>query len=81
MTDVEIVNGFFSRESFDENETILKQKCIEIKRGVDSLVDEIKAKKQEAAEKEEQFKALSAQFNALIQLALEQEKARLARLG
>lgn len=81
MTDIETINAFFARESLDGNEQILKQKCIELKRQIDALSDELKSGRQELLKKEEEVKAATNKFDVLLQLALEQEKSRLASLS
>lgn len=77
MKDIDILNGFFARPDLNESEQILKSKCVELKRRVEGLGEELKGQRQSLAQKEDEIKSASSQFDVLLQLALEQEKARL----
>lgn len=81
MKDIDILNAFLARQDLNDGEQILKNKMATVKVKLDGLSEELRAQRQELLQKEEEVKSASSQFDVLIQLALEQEKARLAKVA
>lgn len=81
MSQVDILNGFFSRADLTEFENKLKTRCQLIKQKLDAATAELQAKRSELFQKEEDAKAATYQMEALLQLVFEIEAERTNKLA
>ena len=78
MTDIDLINIFFARTDLDPHETRLAQKAALTNQKLTQLGQEIQDSRKELMQKEDDIKQVNGQWDILLQLVLETERARIA---